>query len=147
MNLSDLPGAPPLEGVALRGARVWRAGAGPGLAPPEVPEAVAVETPVALEFNGVSHAVMLATPADLEDFALGFALTEGIVDTAAQVHDLEVQEGARGITVRVDIASSCFARLKDRRRQLSGRSGCGLCGVESLDAVMATPCAVTPGPP
>lgn len=97
---------------------------------------VAQEVPVAMEYNGVSHAVMLATPADLEDFAYGFSLTEGIIDTAQQVRGVEVVPGAQGITVQVEIASSCFARLKQRRRQLSGRSGCGLCGVESLAQVM-----------
>jgi FdhD protein len=93
---------------------------------------VACEVPVALEFNGIAHAVMMATPSDLEDFASGFALTEGIVDTLAQVHDVDVTTTAEGCTVHLHIAGACFARLKDQRRALTGRTGCGICGTESL---------------
>lgn len=99
-------------------------------------EAVAEETPIALAYNGISHAVMLATPADLEDFAVGFSLSEGIVGTFAEVHDVEVSAGCDGITVDVTIGNGAFARLKDRRRTLAGRTGCGLCGTESLDQVL-----------
>lgn len=97
---------------------------------------VAEEAAVALEFNGVSHAVMLATPVELEDFACGFALTEGIVDSLAQVLDCEVSTSAQGYTVHLRIAAGCFARLKDKRRNLTGRTGCGLCGTESLAHAM-----------
>ena len=93
---------------------------------------VAVETPVAFEYNGVSHAVMLASPADLEDFAVGFSLTEGIVGHSGQIRDAEVTTGAAGITLQLTIASECFAGLKERRRTLAGRTGCGLCGTDSL---------------
>jgi FdhD protein len=95
-------------------------------------DTLAEEAPVALEFNGISHAVMLATPLDLEDFALGFAVSEGIVDTATQVFDIQVEPGCDGVTVKLDIAAGCFARLKEKRRNLTGRTGCGLCGTESL---------------
>ena len=97
---------------------------------------VAQERPVALEFNGVSHAVMLATPTELEDFALGFAVTEGIVEAASDVYGAEVVEHADGIAVKIDIASRCFVQLKDKRRNLTGRTGCGLCGTESLSQVI-----------
>ncbi len=93
---------------------------------------VADEVPVALEYNGISHAVMLATPADLQDFALGFSLTEGLVDEAAQVYDCEAERTPQGWVIRLEIAASCFARLKDRRRTLAGRTGCGLCGTDNL---------------
>jgi formate dehydrogenase accessory protein FdhD len=93
---------------------------------------VAEEVPVALEFNGISHAVMMATPADLEDFAYGFSMTECIVDDVSQIHDCEWTSSAQGHTVHLTIAASCFARLKERRRNLTGRTGCGLCGTESL---------------
>ena len=93
---------------------------------------VAEEVPVAMEFNGISHAVMLATPCDLEDFALGFALSEGIVATAADLYGIEVVESAEGITLRQEISSECFGQLKQYRRNLAGRTGCGLCGTESL---------------
>lgn len=95
------------------------------------------EVPVALVFNGISHAVMLASPADLEDFAIGFSLSEGIVEQVREIRDLEVRRECSGMVVDMDIASGRFAALKDRRRSLSGRTGCGLCGLESLDAMAA----------
>lgn len=75
---------------------------------------------------------MLASPADLEDFALGFTLTEGIVDNVSQILDIELTADARGQTLHVRITAACFARLKDKRRSLAGRTGCGLCGADSL---------------
>ncbi|HPT48695.1 MAG TPA: formate dehydrogenase accessory sulfurtransferase FdhD [Accumulibacter sp.] len=115
---------PPLQLLAVR-----RPGEAPRL------EAVAEETPVALEYNGVAHAVMLATPADLEDFALGFSLSEGIVARRGEVFAIEAVESTRGIALRIDIAGEAFARFKARRRGMAGRTGCGLCGVESLAQV------------
>lgn len=100
---------------------------------------VAEETPVALEYNGISHAVMLATPADLEDFALGFSFTEAIIGGLHDVRGIEVVKGEQGITVQLEIASSCLASLKERRRNLAGRTGCGLCGVESLEHAVRMP--------
>jgi len=97
---------------------------------------VANEVPVALVFNGISHAVMLASPLDLEDFAIGFSLTEGMVDQVGQIYDVQVVESPQGFTVELDIASECFVRLKEKRRNLTGRTGCGLCGTESLDQVL-----------
>ncbi|MGZ8994867.1 MAG: formate dehydrogenase accessory sulfurtransferase FdhD [Burkholderiaceae bacterium] len=96
---------------------------------------LADEVPVALVFNGISHAVMLATPADLDDFALGFGLTEGLLAEAAELHDVEIQQTPLGIEVRMEVASACEFRLKERRRNLTGRTGCGLCGTESLEHV------------
>jgi FdhD protein len=97
---------------------------------------VAEEVPVALEYNGISHAVMLATPLDLEDFALGFSLSEGILEAPHELYAVEEEISAEGITVHLRIASSAFARLKERRRSLTGRTGCGLCGTESLAHVI-----------
>ena len=97
---------------------------------------VADEKPIALAFNGISHAVMLATPADLEDFALGFAMTEGIVEHSSHFYGSEIIEGCDGITVQIDIAARCFAQLKEKRRNMTGRTGCGLCGTESLSQVV-----------
>jgi FdhD protein len=98
----------------------------------ELPE----ETPIALVFNGISHAVMLATPADLEDFALGFALSEGIVARRADMLDIQIAPLADGIEARVTLTARRFAALKERRRALAGPTGCGLCGLESLDDVL-----------
>ena len=97
---------------------------------------VADEVPVALEFNGISHAVMLATPLDLTDFALGFALSEGLIASPAELYDVEEVVGELGITLQLQVASAAFARLKDRRRTLAGRTGCGLCGTDSLAQVV-----------
>ena len=99
-------------------------------------DTVAEEIPVAFEYNGISHTVMLATPANLEDFALGFSLTEGIVSQRSEVFDIEIEEAEAGITLRMKIAGGAFARLKERRRSLAGRTGCGLCGAERLTQVV-----------
>lgn len=96
---------------------------------------VAEECPVALEYNGISHVVMMATPCDLEDFALGFSLTEGILGSANELLDIEIAERKPGIVVSLTIAAERFALLKRRRRNLIGRTGCGICGAESLDQV------------
>lgn len=93
------------------------------------------EVPVALVFNGISHAVMLASPCDLEDFAVGFSLSEGIVEDVREIRDLTIRQECSGLVVDMDIASQRFLALKDQRRSLAGRTGCGLCGVESLDAL------------
>ncbi|RTL57918.1 MAG: sulfurtransferase FdhD, partial [Rhodocyclaceae bacterium] len=99
-------------------------------------ETLPEEVPVALVYNGVSHAVMLATPADLEDFALGFSLSEGILVHPGELYDYQVEEEAKGIALHLDIASERFQQLKQRRRALTGRTGCGLCGVESLEQAL-----------
>lgn len=94
---------------------------------------LALEVPVALVYNGISHAVMMATPADLEEFALGFSLSEGILAHPHECYDLEVREEARGLAVRLTISSQRLVELKARRRNLAGRTGCGLCGTEALE--------------
>ena len=96
---------------------------------------LADEVPVALIFNGISHAVMLATPLDLEDFALGFGLTEGLLARPDELYGVEVRPDPAGVRVEMEVSSACFARLKDRRRSMAGRTGCGLCGTESLEQV------------
>ena len=106
---------------------------------------LADEVPVALVFNGISHAVMLATPADLDDFALGFGLTEGLLAEASELHDVEIRETPLGIEVHMDVAGACEFRLKERRRNLTGRTGCGLCGTESLEHVHRSLPAFTRG--
>lgn len=108
---------------------VWREGA-------SRPDDLAEETPVAFEYNGISHAVMLATPADLEDFAVGFSLSEGIVARRQDIFDIGIVESEAGISLQLEIASEDFVRLKEHRHSLAGRTGCGLCGAESLGQVM-----------
>ena len=98
------------------------------------------EAPVALVYNGVPFAVMMATPCDLEDFALGFALAEGIVESASEFELVDVLCSERGVSLQGLIPAARFEALQARRRNLTGRSGCGLCGVEALeDAVRPLP--------
>jgi FdhD protein len=120
--------------------QVIRPGAG------QRPDSVAEETPIAFEYNGIAHAVMLATPADLEDLAFGFSSSEGIVTQPAELFGIDIRESEQGITLAIDIAGSAFAQLKERRRSLAGRTGCGLCGTESLAQVMRDLPRVASGP-
>jgi FdhD protein len=110
--------------------RRWRDGAGTATT-----VEVAREVPIAFEYNGISHAVMLATPADLYDFALGFSFSEGIA-AREEFYGAEAHPSDAGITMAIEIAASAFMRLKSYRRTLAGRTGCGICGTESLDQVL-----------
>lgn len=118
----------------------WRVATGAALAEDRVAE----ECPVALVFNGISHAVMMASPADLEEFATGFALSEGIVASPSEIHDLEIQIYPDGVEVSMQVAQPAFLALKDKRRTLTGRTGCGVCGTESLSLLDLTPESVLP---
>ncbi len=105
----------------------------PGARSEPASDAIAMETAVSLSYNGLSHVVMMMTPADLEDFALGFSLSEGIVERPAQIYDIVTQAHAQGLEIAITIGNERFQQLKDRRRNLAGRTGCGLCGAESLE--------------
>ena len=105
---------------------------------------IAAEVPVALVFNGISHAVMMATPADLEAFALGFALSEGLLASPTECRGIDVLHGADGIEVQLEVASAAQARLKEQRRNLVGRTGCGLCGIDSLKQLDLAPAPLAP---
>lgn len=102
-------------------------------------DCVAEEVPVAMVYNGVSHAVMLATPRDLEDFAVGFSLTEGIAASGNDIYGVEAVPKPNGIELHIELAAEQFYRLKERRRSMTGRTGCGLCGSESLEQAMRIP--------
>ena len=94
--------------------------------------ALAVETPVNLVYGSVPHAVMMATPADLEDFAYGFSLTEGIVEDAAEIRATRVAVGPDGLRLHVELAPGRLREHLARKRAISGRTGCGVCGIEDL---------------
>jgi FdhD protein len=94
------------------------------------------ETPVALSYGGTTHAVMMASPADLEDFALGFSLTEGIVGSAEEIEAVEVQDLGAGIDIQIRLKDKANTRFEARRRRLAGPVGCGLCGIESIEEAM-----------
>jgi len=96
---------------------------------------VAEETPIAIVHDGSAYAVMMATPADLEDFAVGFSLTEGVIADRSEVRDLDIEVGELGVELRLWLASRPSAALAARRRSLAGPTGCGLCGIESLEAL------------
>jgi FdhD protein len=106
---------------------------------------VTEEMPVSLVYHGVPHVVMLATPADLEDYAVGFTVSEGLADPG-EIQSVEVVPGTDSIEVRIGIAGERFSELLRRRRNLTGRSGCGLCGAETVEEAIRPPVQVARGP-
>jgi len=105
--------------------------------------AVAEECPVALVYDGTTIAVLMASPADLADLAIGFSLTEGIVLDSGEIEELNVVAGADGIELRMWLRADSGRRLKERQRRLVGPTGCGLCGIESLQEARRTTTPVT----
>lgn len=93
------------------------------------------ETPIAFTYGGSTHAVMMATPSDLEDFAVGFALTEGLIDTAADAGDIEIVSSEAGVELRSWLGGGRQEAYAARKRSMAGPTGCGLCGIESLEQV------------
>ncbi len=97
---------------------------------------VAEEVPVALVYNGLSHVVMMCSPQHLKEFAVGFSISEGIVPDYSHIFDIEIKPGCHnGLVVEMEISPRCFWNLKDQRRSMAGRTGCGICGTENLDKV------------
>ncbi len=113
---------------------------------PAAPELIAEEVPVAIVYNGQPHVVMMATPQDLEDFALGFSITEELIPNATDLYGVEVVRFSRGIELQASVSRACDERINSRARRLAGRTGCGICGAESFDAVMKELHPVAPGP-
>ena len=107
---------------------------------------VAEEVPVALVYHNVPHVVMLATPADFEDFAVGFTLSEGLVAQPQEIREVTVTRGAESVDVHVSVAWERFTELLHRRRNLTGRTGCGLCGAETAEQAIRELGQVGPGP-
>jgi FdhD protein len=107
---------------------------------------IASEVPVALHYNGRAHAVMLATPCDLEDFALGFSLSEAVIEHAGDLASIDIQPRLEGIEIALRIPGDRAELLDARQRNLVGNSSCGLCGTRQLEAVLRHPPAPGPGP-
>lgn len=99
------------------------------------PDFLAEEVPVALVYNGISHVVMMASPKDLDLFAIGFSLSEGIIDHPQEIYGMDVVQACNGLEVQIELSSRRFMGLKERRRALAGRTGCGVCGVEQLNDI------------
>ena len=99
------------------------------------PDFLAEEVPVALVYNGISHVVMMASPKDLELFAIGFSLSEGIIAHPQEIYGMDVVPACNGLEVQIELSSRRFMALKERRRALAGRTGCGVCGVEQLNDI------------
>jgi FdhD protein len=102
----------------------------------EQDERIVEETPVAIVYNRIPHVVMMATPADLEDFALGFSLTEELIRSPQDLEHLDIQRYSRGVEIQATVAERCAAGIAERTRRLTGRTGCGICGADSVDAVL-----------
>lgn len=104
---------------------------------------IAEETPIALVYNGRPYVVVMGTPADLEDLAVGFSISEGVVAPAAGVERVEVVRASHGIELQIEIANADAARLEERTRSMTARTGCGLCGIEKISDVLRMPAVVT----
>lgn len=120
----------------------WRLGRSGSAAPdpgPDRDDSIASEVPVAMTYNRASHVVMMATPADLEEFGLGFSLTEGLIGNMDDLLGTRIIPREGGIEVAMTITPDWFDRLSTRRRNLAGRTGCGLCGAENIEQALRLP--------
>ncbi|GAA0345381.1 formate dehydrogenase accessory sulfurtransferase FdhD [Bowmanella denitrificans] len=107
---------------------------------------LAAETALAISYNGISHAVMMISPGDVEDFVLGFSLSNGIIDVATQIHDMVVSESDGACLADVTLSNKALWILKQSRRQLAGTSGCGICGVAALEQALPALTPLIPAP-
>lgn len=105
-------------------------------------ESIAEEIPVALVYNGLPHVVMMASPSDLEDFALGFSMTEGVLQSRSQLYSVSALPAPEGVEIRMDIDLMRYLPLEEQRRNLAGRTGCGLCGAETFAQAVRHPAPV-----
>ncbi len=108
-------------------------------------EQVVEETPVVIVYNNIPHVVMMATPRDLEDFVVGFSVTEELVRSPSDIERIDIVKYSQGIEVQAAVAAECEAVIATRTRRLTGRTGCGICGTDSIEGVLKTLHAVPPG--
>lgn len=120
-----------MEAARVVDRAIWREGR-PSLGSRSVPE----ETAVALTYNGGTYAVMMTTPHDLEDFAIGFSLSEGVITSFADIDSLDIVRLDDGVELRMWLSKPSADRLQERRRHISGPTGCGLCGIDSIAEAM-----------
>ncbi|WP_417360065.1 formate dehydrogenase accessory sulfurtransferase FdhD [Gallaecimonas pentaromativorans] len=107
---------------------------------------LASETALAISYNGINQAVMMVSPGNLEDFVLGFSLTNEIVESPADIYDIQLSAGEESHSAEVEIASRNFWELKKSRRLMAGTTGCGICGVEAIEQALPELIALTPAP-
>lgn len=138
----ETPLPSPAELASYREVSVEREDVG---AVERVTDYVAEERPVALHYYRLPYVVMLASPTDLEDFGVGFTLSEGIVDSADEIRGVELVRDGEGLAVHLNITGERLSRILQRQRNLTGRTGCGLCGVESMDEAIRHPAPVREG--
>lgn len=116
----------------------------------DIARALPVEAPVALEFNGIAYAVMMATPAHLSDFVTGFAITEGLVRSTADIAGIDIAETDKGWIIRAQLVPEAAGPVMERARRRVSESSCGLCGIENLEQIarplprIAVPLGVEP---
>jgi FdhD protein len=130
----------PHDGVHTLTVRRWREAHWE-----EVADSVAAEEPVALTYNSIPHVVMLATPRDLADLGLGFTVSEALVENAGEVREVEAVESDGALEVRISVEGSRLGAMLERRRNLTGRTGCGVCGAETVEDAIRRPPPVAPG--
>jgi FdhD protein len=120
-----------MESAQIVRRQIWRE-SGPSPGSRSIPE----ETAVALTYNGGTYAVMMATPQDLEDFAVGFSLSEGVISSSADIDSLDIVHLDDGLELRMWLSKPKADRLQERRRHIAGPTGCGLCGIDSITEAM-----------
>jgi FdhD protein len=130
-----------MEPALIVPRRIWREG-NPSVGGRSIPE----ETAVALTYNGGTYAVMMTTPQDLRDFAVGFSLSEGVISSSADIDSLDIVHLDDGVELRMWLGQPKADRLRERRRHIAGPTGCGLCGIESIAEAMRPAAVVAPGP-
>ncbi len=128
--------------TAITPLQRWTSNGASNAAQTDAEDLVAAEVPVALSYNRQPHVVMMATPRDLEDFALGFSLTEGLIESASEILSCRVIPRDEGIEIAMTVAADAAERISHQRRNLTGRTGCGLCGAERLEQAVRRPGAV-----